>query len=211
MVELVKNKRLFNNRLERSKLIFEKYGEMLKGRVLDVGCWERDLKKFLDSNTEYVGIDISGSPDIKVDLEKQKIPFGDNFFDCVVCTDVLEHLDNIHDVFDELIRVSKKYIIVSLPNCYATNIMRVIFGKTESRFYGLPIEKPIDRHKWFLNYNQAENFIKERSKRNNAEVVRIDPIIKKRPIRNLIIKGFYGKRANNIIALYCWAIIKKNG
>ena len=30
--------------------------------------------------------------------------------DCVVCTDVLEHVNNLHEVFEELIRITKDVI-----------------------------------------------------------------------------------------------------
>ena len=36
--------------------------------------------------------------------------------DCVVCTDVLEHVNNLHEVFEELIRITKRYVIISVPN-----------------------------------------------------------------------------------------------
>ena len=60
-----------------------------------MGCYSKDLKKYLDKDTEYVGIDIGSNPEIFIDLEKKKIPFPDNSFNCIVATDVLEHPDNI--------------------------------------------------------------------------------------------------------------------
>jgi len=33
------------------------------------------LKKYLDKDIKYVGIDITGNPDVFVDLEKGEIPF----------------------------------------------------------------------------------------------------------------------------------------
>ena len=40
----------------------------------------------------------------------------DNFYDLVIATEVLEHLDNPSAAMKELIRISKKYIIISVPN-----------------------------------------------------------------------------------------------
>ncbi|MFH1144533.1 MAG: methyltransferase domain-containing protein [Candidatus Eisenbacteria bacterium] len=54
----------------------------------------------------YVGVDIAGRPDIELNLEKaERLPFDDDAFDTVLCADVLEHLDNLHAIFDELVRV----------------------------------------------------------------------------------------------------------
>jgi len=46
----------------------------------------------------------------------QSLPFGENSFDLVYCTDVLEHIpeEDIPQAVSELVRVSKKYILVSV-------------------------------------------------------------------------------------------------
>jgi len=161
---------IYTSREERAKYTALRYERYLKGRILDVGCYNKALKKYLGVAIEYTGIDIAGNPDIFVDLEKEKIPFQDNTFDCVVCTDVLEHLDNIHDVFDELIRVSKSYIILSLPNNWSVAKVPIIIGKGNLKFYGLPPDKPQDRHKWFFNYSEAEQFVRERARKKGVRV-----------------------------------------
>lgn len=199
---------IYTNREEKAKYTALKYGNFLKGSVLDVGCWNKDLKKYLDEDVKYVGVDIAGKPDVFINLEKQKIPFPDNNFDCVVCADVLEHLDNIHEVFDELIRVSKKYVIISLPNCYSASLKKIIKGESGLKFYGLPIEKPEDRHKWFFNYQEAEEFVIKRTERNNAKIIEIFTLQRK-SFRNFILKILLGKKYKNIIYPYLWALIEK--
>lgn len=78
-------------------------------------------------------------------------------------------------MLDECIRVSKKYIILSLPNAWCVIKGLIIFGRGKCKFYGLPINKPKDRHKWFFNYNQAREFVFERAKINNCEVISYEP------------------------------------
>ena len=106
----------YKSREDKPRYVWEKYNKILNGRILDVGADQCGLRKFLPKNTKYVGVGDSGSVDIKLDLEKQKLPFKDNCFDCVLCLDTLEHLDNIYQVFDELCRVTRRYVIVALPN-----------------------------------------------------------------------------------------------
>ncbi len=100
-----------------------------------------------------------------VDLERDKLPFPDNSFDCVLCLDVLEHIENIHEIFDELCRVTCRYVIVSLPNPWADFYNMLRFGDYDVdrplKFYGLPLEPPEDRHKWFFSNEEAEKFIPE--------------------------------------------------
>ncbi len=168
----------YTDRKTKAAYVFDKYRDILRGSVLDVGadnCYLRDL---LGSEVKYTGIGIGGNPDIEVNLEKQTIPFDDNSFDCVMCLDVLEHLDNIHDVFDELCRVSKRYVIISLPNSYR-DFIGMLFGSKEDKavnfkYYGLPVKRPDDRHKWFFSNSDADNFIRARADLNNMNIVQID-------------------------------------
>jgi len=45
-----------------------------------------------------------------------ELPYQDNSFDLVVCTEVLEHLEEPSKVLKEILRVSKKYVLISVPN-----------------------------------------------------------------------------------------------
>ena len=85
-----------------------------KGNVLDVGCGQSPYKFLLNSaETKYFGIDI-------VDAEKfdynnsditpfngEDIPFENGKFDAVICTEVLEHVQNYQRLINEMYRVMK--------------------------------------------------------------------------------------------------------
>jgi ubiquinone/menaquinone biosynthesis C-methylase UbiE len=142
--------------------------------------------------------------DINVDLEQKRIPFEGNSFDVVLCCDVLEHIENIHVVFDELCRVSKEYVIISLPNCHSAFLSYLKYGDYPEhqhlKFYGLPLEKPEDRHKWFFSTAEAERFIRYRAKKNNMEIDQMDVegsrapkvgVIEKLTFKFLLRKYFY--------------------
>ena len=97
--------------------------------VMDVGCGEGftliKLKQAKIGRT-FEGIDHSDdalklgkklSP--KLNIKKGDIyhlPYKDNAFDILVCTEVLEHLKKPHEALSEIKRVAKKYIILSVPN-----------------------------------------------------------------------------------------------
>jgi SAM-dependent methyltransferase len=88
-------------------------------KVLDLGCGDKPFKNFFDKKVEYIGIDISkeSRADIILDLNTQKIPFPDEFFDLVIASEIIEHIYNQDFFFKEMIRVVKKggYIYISTP------------------------------------------------------------------------------------------------
>ncbi len=98
-------------------------------RILDAGCGEGfTLAKLyeLKIGKELAGIDYSK---IAIDTAKKlfpylnvktgdiyKLPYKDNSFDLVICTEVLEHLEKPVEAISELKRVSSKYILFTVPN-----------------------------------------------------------------------------------------------
>lgn len=58
------------------------------------------------------------------------------------------------------------------------------------KFYGLEPEKESDRHKWFFSFSEANNFIKERSEKNNFKVIDFYSVIS-RKWNSIFIKIFF--------------------
>jgi hypothetical protein len=170
----------YTDRETKAKYVWLKYQSILKGRILDVGADQCHLKQYLPEDADYWGIGLGGDLDQQVDLENEKIPFPDNSFDCVLCLDVLEHLENIHDVFDELCRVTRVFAIVSLPNPWSDFYQVLRFGNYRPnqpmKFYGLPTEPPGDRHKWFFSNEEGEKFIVYRAAKNGLRVLQMDNV-----------------------------------
>jgi 2-polyprenyl-3-methyl-5-hydroxy-6-metoxy-1,4-benzoquinol methylase len=73
-----------------------------------------DKKAVKHAKDEYVG----NNPKIKnVQVyDGYKTPFANNQFDVVTCIDVLEHVEDYHRFLEELLRISKKYVLISTPN-----------------------------------------------------------------------------------------------
>ncbi len=148
----------FPTRSSRSAYVARRFAPQLQESVLDVGCYEAALRDHLPG-IAYTGIDVAGKPDLVLDLEKaERLPFADGSFACVVCVDVLEHLDNLHAMFAELVRVSRRHVIVSLPNCWRDARRPIERGQGGFAHYGLPAHKPQDRHKWFFSLTEARSF-----------------------------------------------------
>jgi SAM-dependent methyltransferase len=109
-------------------------------RILDVGCYPYHLGAALEGMGHHVyGIASSHepihTPKIKVcNIEVDKFPFKDNFFDLVIFTEVLEHLPQAPaHALKQMHRVTKKggYMLVTTPNiARSINRLKLIFGKS---------------------------------------------------------------------------------
>lgn len=205
----VEGEAVYKSRQERQLYAYSKYRGFLDGSALDLGCDQAILRSIM---YEYVGLDMSGQPDILADLER-KLPFKDDSFDCVLCLDTLEHVDNLHQLFEEMVRVTKRYIVLSLPNNWPPALRAMISGRKSPKRYGLPPEKPKDRHKWFFNYLEAEAFIHGIASKSGLSVVCCEPYapamssraLRARISRRVIPKGIW----NNLFAQALWAVLKK--
>lgn len=93
--------------------------------VLDVGCGNQLYKKFI-SCKNYVGIDVevSGHSSLfkKVDkfFDGKSIPFPNNYFDFILCSEVLEHALEPIDLVKEMRRVLKinGVILLTVPSMW---------------------------------------------------------------------------------------------
>lgn len=164
----------YTDRPSKARYIAEKYAPILGGRVLDVGCDVKAVSLHLPATASYTGVDMVSTADIIINLDQQPLPFDARAFDTVICTDVLEHLDRIHAVFDELCRVADSRVIVSLPNPYRNLLIVAAENRPRFRQYGLPVEPPDDRHRWFFGATDAQRFITERGAKNGFEVEQMD-------------------------------------
>jgi ubiquinone/menaquinone biosynthesis C-methylase UbiE len=110
--------------------------------ILDVGCGEgfilqqlrkNNLGKHLegvDPMPQAIEVGKKLHPHLKLKLgDIYKLPYKDNAFDLVMCCEVLEHLEHPEKGLKELIRVSKKYVVLSVPNEPHFTVQRFLRGK----------------------------------------------------------------------------------
>lgn len=166
--------RQYSHRKGRSYDLLNDYKDQLKGRTLDVGAGDQAVFFRKEIGRNYESLDIGDGYKIVTrterdaishvyNLEGRPLPFEDKSFECVMCMDTLEHLDDPHQMLGELLRVSSKYVIVSLPNNWPSLIWSVIAGRniTHGAGYGLGSspKSPGQRHKHFFNLEEAANFL----------------------------------------------------
>lgn len=97
--------------------------------ILDVGCGEgftlvklkhaKIGEKFegLDNLDEAIKLGKKLYPQLNIKKgDIYSLPYKDNSFDLLICTEVLEHLKDPAKALSELKRVTSKYLILSVPN-----------------------------------------------------------------------------------------------
>lgn len=127
-------------------------------KVLDIACGDGLLMSTLKKKGALVyGVDISEEAIRKckdkgldvsvVDIATEKLPFQDGAFDVVVMLDVLEHLYNPDVLLREAMRVSRKDLIISVPNFNSLPArFQVLFG-------GIPENNRSNKgHVYWFNY-----------------------------------------------------------
>jgi len=75
------------------------------GLTLDLGCGNVYYKKYFPNR---IGFDIKSGPGIDVVGDAHHLPFENEKFDVILCTEVLEHLHSPEIAISEMERVLKK-------------------------------------------------------------------------------------------------------
>ncbi len=136
-------------------------------RVIDIGCGDGYLlykiREKLPQASLY-GLDVSHG---RINTTKENVPstfllrgdvhflpFPNNIFDLVICSELLEHVEYYTKMIDELIRISKGYIIISVPN--ELRLVRVMCPRCKTKHY-------LDGHVHFFTDNKLKNIFQQRS------------------------------------------------
>jgi SAM-dependent methyltransferase len=88
------------------------YASNIKGRILDVGCGTKPYEKLFDCDM-YIGLDTINSghkhefSSIDIVYDGEHIPFEGNYFDSIVCFEVLEAIFEPKSFLKEVTRVLK--------------------------------------------------------------------------------------------------------
>lgn len=134
------------------------------GTVLDLGSGDGLLLSLLkNKGIEGVGLDLSEDGVSKAnakglntkvfDFGNNKLPFTDNSFDTVVMLDILEHLYDPEALLKEAKRVSRRSVIVGVPNFSSLPArLQVLVGKVPEN------NQPKKGHVFWFNYSVIRKF-----------------------------------------------------
>ena len=118
--------------------------------ILEIGIGNKTVSNYFKQHGMEVttcDFDKNLEPDYIADI--RELPFEDNSFDVVLASEILEHLpwESVDSALAELRRVSKKYVIISIPHatCFFEfvikfSLIKKILKKNFLRFIvGMPL------------------------------------------------------------------------
>lgn len=114
----------------------------LQGKLLDFGCGRKPYDHLFHVS-EYIGIDMENTghehTNSKIDVfyDGRNIPFPDNSFDSVFCSEVFEHVFNLEEVLTEIKRVLKPggKMLITVP--FAWNEHEIPFDFARYTSFGI--------------------------------------------------------------------------
>lgn len=98
-----------------------KFLPRLGGRILDIGCGSKPYRDWFGSVTEYVGLDVVPGKEVDVLVRSdERWPYPDGYFDVLLSSQVLEHVEHLDFTLSEMFRVLKSngVMVLSFPFIY---------------------------------------------------------------------------------------------
>lgn len=125
----------------------------IKGRLLDVGCGNKPYKD-LFTVSEYIGLEIASAQHSQADCfyNGKRFQFGNDAFDSIICNQVVEHVFNPDEFFEELRRVLKPggYLLLTVPFVWDEHEQPNDYARYSS--YGISFM--LEKHGFKLEYSQ---------------------------------------------------------
>lgn len=119
---------------------FENFAALVPSdaRVLDAGCGFKPWQQFFPETVEYIGVDYSSewsAPDALASVDF--LPFADDSFDAIICSEVLEHTRYPENCINELKRICRPggLIYISTPFCFPEHGVPYDFQRPTQYFY----------------------------------------------------------------------------
>jgi len=129
------------------KALLQVIGNLGAETILDAGCGEGFTlarlqhkgiaKRFegIDYSPEAIALGKAMYPSLTLKHGDINIlPYDNNCFDIVICSEVLEHLERPEKALKEIERVSKRYCLLSVPNEPFFTIANLLRGKNLPRW-----------------------------------------------------------------------------
>jgi len=136
--------------------------------VLDLGSRDGKVLRDLSCRGSYsrlVATDLHHRIDEDIEFVEHNLenllPFEDNSFDIVICTDVLEHVEQKRQLIGEIQRVSREWVVISLPNTQHRKYVRGLRKGYMGKQYRFLVDDGVDRHRWITFYKDNVSFVEE--------------------------------------------------
>lgn len=101
----------------------KEYSTSLQGHLLDFGCGAKPYKTLFNHVLSYTGVDLENeghshkNESIDFFYDGKSLPFDNDSYDSIFCSEVFEHVFNLNEILPELNRVLKQggKILITCP------------------------------------------------------------------------------------------------
>jgi ubiquinone/menaquinone biosynthesis C-methylase UbiE len=112
----------------------EGYKAYMAQRLFGIGAENSDLSAEACKRAEEI-FHVKSTP---VDIHK--LPFADGEFDVVMCSETLEHVAELEGAVDEVLRVAKKAVVITVPHEDQDTVEKhVIEGKSHGHIHSFDL------------------------------------------------------------------------
>jgi SAM-dependent methyltransferase len=118
---------------------------LVHGRLMDLGCGNQPFLRWYEPLVkEVVPVDAAPIPGVVVVDLTEPLPFSDASFDTILCTQVLEHVQNAEQAMAEIARLLRPggHALITVPFLYPTHEMPYDFW----RYTHLGLRSLVERH-----------------------------------------------------------------
>ncbi len=112
-----------SNQIEAKLRLIQQWIPQDVSTIIDIGCGNGKISNSLAEDYDVLGVDISSAALQYVQAKKLQasavsIPLADSSFDLVLSSEMIEHLTDadLRLAINEMKRLSKRYILISVPN-----------------------------------------------------------------------------------------------
>ncbi len=118
----------------------DKYFKARKGKLLDVCCGRGEFVDiYSDLGFDVYGVDkdsLACAKGLKVkvaDIDREALPFEDNYFDFIMMKSAIEHLGNVYHVMENLRRVLKPGGKIIILTCDWKSVYKVFYDDADHK------------------------------------------------------------------------------
>lgn len=181
-------------------------------KIIDLGARNQILKNYIPKKFIYTGVDKfkNQNDNLIIDLDNDFI-FQENY-DVVFALDIIEHTNDPYTFLKNCMKLSRNLIYLVIPNVayYSFRLKFLISGNLTNKFH-FSGKSNDDRHKWFTNYENTQNFLNQFQNENYD--IQIEKIFKSRNRFKIL---YYVEKilSKFMPSLFCWSFLitlqKKN-
>lgn len=160
IITYIKNKLYNIIKLYRYSLI-EKLVTLDGKTLLDIGCQDLSIYNHLKNRYDITLADLFPNHKLIKKEDIQDLSFKNKSFDIVLCQEVLEHVEDPIKAISELKRITKKQLIISVPNEPFFTFFRFMVWEKEhlwaitpsllKTYFGKPVyENKVFFHRYYI-------------------------------------------------------------